>query len=100
MKIPALRVRLRLHRGGIQPVAVWGVESQGLAPRYRQALRQALANQLAHHTRGILDVTYDIHQHRYVDPADQIIIHHIRAMHQLIQAWPTEQLPASMGGHP
>ena len=27
LKIPALRVRLRLHRGGIQPVAQWGVES-------------------------------------------------------------------------
>ena len=93
LKIPALRVRLRLHRGGIHPVAVWGVESQGLAPRYRQALRQALAKQLGHHNGGILDVTYDIHKNKYVDPADQIIIHHIRAMHQLIQAWPEEQLP-------
>ena len=27
------------------------------------------------------------------DPGDQIIIHHIRAMHQLIQAWPPDQLP-------
>ena len=93
LKIPALRVRLRLHRGGIQPVAVWGVESQGLAPRYRMALRHALAKQLGHHNGGILDVTYDIHSDKYVDPADQIIIHHIRAMHQLIHAWPTEQLP-------
>ena len=93
LKIPALRVRLRLHRGGIQPVAVWGVESQGLAPRYRQALRHALAKQLGHHTGGILDVTYDIHKTKYMDPADQIIIHNIRAMHQLIQAWPAEQLP-------
>ena len=92
LKIPALRVRLRLHRGGIQPVAVWGVESQGLAPRYRQALGHALAKQLGHHTGGILDVTYDIHKTRYMDPADQIIIHHIRAMHQLIQAWPADQL--------
>ena len=93
LKVPALRVRLRLHRGGIQPVAVWGVESQGLAPRYRQALRHALAKQLGHHTGGNLDVTYDIHKSKYMDPADQIIIHHIRAMHQLIQAWPEEQLP-------
>ena len=93
LKIPTLRVRLRLHRGGIQPVAIWGVESQGLAPRYRQALRHALAKQLGHRTGGILDVTYDIHKDRYGDPGDQIIIHHIRAMHQLIQAWPPDQLP-------
>ena len=93
LKIPTLRVRLRLHRGGIQPVAIWGVESQGLAPRYRQALRQALAKQLGHHTGGILDVTCDIHKDKYGDPGDQIIIHHTRAMHQLIQAWPPEQLP-------
>ena len=58
LKIPTLRVRLRLHCGGIQPVAIWGVESQGLAPRYPQALRQALAKQLGHHNGGILDVTY------------------------------------------
>ena len=73
LKIPALRARLRLHRGGIQPVAIWGVESQGLAPRY------ALAKQLGHHNGGILDVTYDIHSNKYVDPGDQIITHHIRA---------------------
>ena len=93
LKIPALRVRLRLHRGGIQPVAVWGVESQGLAPRYRLALRHALANQLGHHNGGILGVTYDIRKDKYVDPGDQIIIHHVRAMHQLLQAWPSDQLP-------
>ena len=69
LKIPALRVRLRLHRGGIQPVAIWGVESQGLAPRYRMALRHALAKQLGHHTGGILDVTYDIQSSKYLDPA-------------------------------
>ena len=41
LKIPALKVRLRLRRGGIQPVALWGIEGQGLAPRYSTALRQA-----------------------------------------------------------
>ena len=43
LKIPALKIRLRLHRGGIQPVAMWGIEGQGLAPRCRTGLRQALA---------------------------------------------------------
>ena len=34
-----MRTRLRLHRGGVQPVALWGFEGQGLAPKYRMALR-------------------------------------------------------------
>ena len=38
LKIPSLKVRLRLRKGGIQPVALWGIEAQGLAPRYRLAL--------------------------------------------------------------
>ena len=60
LKIPALKIRLRLHKGGIQPVALWGIEAQGLAPRYRMALRQALATHLRHHAGGLLDSTYDL----------------------------------------
>ena len=94
LRIPTLKIRLRLHRGGVQPAALWGVEGQGLAPRYRQALRQAMAKHLGHHTGGLLDSTYDLHQKKYIDPADQVIIHHIKAIHSLIQAWPTEQMAA------
>ena len=94
LKIPGLKIRLRLHRGGIQPAALWGIEGQGLAPRYRTTLRQAMAKHLGHHTGGLLDSTYDLHSKRYIDPGDQIIIHHIRAIHHLFHAWPTEQLPA------
>ena len=92
LKIPALKVRLRLHRGGIQPVALWGVESQGLAPRYRTALRQALATHLGHHAGGLLDITYDLHSQKYIDPADQVTLHHIKAMHHLYHCWPPDQM--------
>ena len=92
LKIPSLKVRLRLHKGGIQPVALWGIEAQGLAPRYRLALRTALANQLGHHQGGSLDATFDLHSNKYLDPADQVIIHHIKAIHTLYQAWPTDQI--------
>ena len=88
LKTPALKVRLRLHRGGIQPVALWGVESQGLAPRC------TMAKHLGHHNGGLLGITYDINSKRYIDPGDQIIIHHIKAIHHLVQALPAEQLPA------
>ena len=37
---------------------------------------------------------YDLHHKKYIDPGDQVIIHHIRAIHSLIHAWPTEQLAA------
>ena len=84
LRIPTLKIRLRLHRGGVQPAALWGVEGQGLAPRYRQALRQAMAKHLAHQAGGLLDSTYDLHQKKYIDPADQVIIHHIKAIHSLI----------------
>ena len=94
LRIPALKIRLRLQRGGIQPAALWGVEGQGLAPRYRTTLRQAMAKHLSHHTGGLLDSTYDLHHKKYIDPGDQVIIHHIRAIHSLIHAWPTEQLAA------
>ena len=72
-------------------MALWGVESQGLAPRYRAALRQGMGKHLGHHTGGLLDVTYDIHAKRYIDP---VLIHHIKAIHHLTQAWPTEQIQA------
>lgn len=88
LKIPALPVRLRLRRGGIHTVAQWCVESQGLAPRYRTGLRQAMAKHLGHHTGGNLDSAYDLQKGRYMDPGDQIMIHHIKAMYQLIHAWP------------
>ena len=71
LKIPSLTVQLRLHKGGIQPVALWGLEAQGLVPRYRTALRTALATQLGHHTGGTLDATYDIHSNKYLDPPNQ-----------------------------
>ena len=89
LKIPALKIRLRLHKGGIQPVALWGIGAQGLAPRYRTALRQALATHLGHHAGGLLDCTYDLHSTKYIDPGDQVILHHIKALHQLYHTWPT-----------
>ena len=49
LKLPNIRTRLRLHRGGVQPVAFWGFEGQGLAPRFRIALRQGLATHLGLH---------------------------------------------------
>ena len=91
LKIPALKVRLRLHRGGIQPVALCTIEGQGLAPRYRTALKQAMASGSS--CRWLLASTYDIHSNKYMDPADQILAHHIKATHTLYRAWPTDQMP-------
>ena len=53
LKLPNLRTRLHLHRGGVQPVALWGFEGEGLAPRFRVALRQSLAVHLGLHQGGL-----------------------------------------------
>ena len=39
-------------------------------------------------------MTYDIHAKRYIDPSDQVLIQHIKAIHHLIQVWPQDQLQA------
>ena len=57
-------------------------------PRYRTALRQATATHLGHHKGRLLDSTYDLHSNKYQDPADQVLIQHIKAVHQ----WPPEQM--------
>ena len=56
------------------------------------ALRQALATHLRHHAGGLLDSTYDLHSNKYIDPADQVILHHIKAMHTLYHNWPADQI--------
>ena len=92
LKLPNLRTRLRLHRGGVQPVAFCGFEGQGLAPRYRLALRQGLAVHLGLHQGGLQDVIYDQVSQKFGDPGDQVIMHHVRALHTLLARWPPDHL--------
>ena len=92
LKLPNLRTRLRLHRGGVQPVAFWGFEGQGLAPRYRLALRQGLATHLGLHQGGLQDIIYDQVSQKFGDPGDQVIFHHIRALHTLLNNWPADHI--------
>ena len=76
LKIPALRVRLRLLGCG-EPRSSTTLQN-GTSPCAGQTTR---ASQWWHprcHLRH---------------PQQQIIIHHIRAMHQLLHAWPPERLP-------
>ena len=92
LKLPNIRTRLRLHRGGVQPVAFWGFEGQGLAPRYRLALRQGLAVHLGLHQGGLQDVIYDQMSQKFGDPGDQVIMHHVRALHTLLAHWPPDHI--------
>ena len=70
-----------------------GFRGQGLAPRYRQSLRNALATHLGLHHGGQPDVIYDQHSSKYLDPGDQIVIQHIHALHQLVHHWPQDHRP-------
>ena len=71
------------------------------APRYRKAMRQALAKHPGHHAGGLLDSAYDLHSNKYMDPADQTLIHHIKAMHALSHMARGSAIPSrpSMAGH-
>ena len=37
-------------------------------------------------------MTYDLHSNKYIDPGDQVILHHIKALHTLFHTWPTDQI--------
>lgn len=58
-----------------------------------------MGKQLGHHAGGLLDSAYDLHSNMYMDPADEVVIHHIRAMYKLVQALPSMASgPASIPG--
>ena len=44
-----------------------------------------MATHLGHHKGGLLDSTYDLHSNKYQDPADQVLIQHIKGFHTLYQ---------------
>ena len=70
-------------------MAFWGFEGQGLAPRFRLALRQSLVH-LGLHQGGLQDVIYDQVSMKFGDPGDQVVIQHIRALHTLITHFPAD----------
>ena len=88
LKIPKVGHRLRLHKGGIHPCAVWGAQAQGMAPRYRTQLRTMMARHFGHQRNGSLDVVFDLHSHEATDPADSVILQHVQAVVHLFQRWP------------
>ena len=92
LRIPQARQKLRLYRGGIHPCAVWGVEAQGLAPRYRTELRVAFGRHLQWQRGGNLDIVFDLHSQKYRDPGDSVILGHMKAMWKILQSWPNEQI--------
>ena len=61
---------------------------------FQDIARSLVAAWAEHRKGGLLDIVYDLNAKRYQDPGDQIIIHHIKAIHHLVQALPAEQLPA------
>ena len=92
LRIPKARHKLRLYKGGIHPCAVWGVEAQGLAPRYRSELRAAFGKHLQWQRGGNLDTVFDLHSQKYRDPGDSVIIGHMKELWKILQSWPHDQL--------
>lgn len=52
-----------------------------------------LAGHLGVHSGGQTDVVYDQHSRKYMDPADQVVLQHIHALHTLLMHCPPDNLP-------
>ena len=86
LKLRSRPVRIRVWKTSIHSAVGFGVEAQGMAPQRMRTLRQ----QLARHKKGSPDVVFDQHPHLQ-DPQDLAVERQLKAMHQLIRAWPAAQ---------
>ena len=79
-------MRIRVWKTSVHAAVSYGIEAQGLAP---QRLRLNCPATLAF-TRGNVDIVFDQHGHLQ-DPKDTAVERQLKAMHQLIRAWPDNQ---------
>ena len=68
----------------------FGVEAQGVAPQRMRNLRQQLGRHGGLQKKGNVDIVFDQHGHLQ-DPKDTAVERQLKAMHQLIRAWPDNQ---------
>ena len=68
----------------------YGIEAQGMAPQRMRTLRSQLARHGGLQKGGSMDIVFDQHG-KLQDPRDTAIERQLKAMHQLLQAWPPAQ---------
>ena len=90
LKLRSRPVRIRVWKTSIHSAVGFGVEAQGLAPQRMRTLRQQLARHGGLQKKGSVDIVFDQHVHLQ-DPQDVAVERQLKAMHQLVRAWPEKQ---------
>ena len=91
LKLRSRPVRIRVWKTSVHAAAGYGLEAQGLAPQRMRTLRQQLARHGGLQKGGSVDIVFDQHG-KLQDPKDTIVERQLRAMHQLVRAWPASHL--------
>ena len=91
LKLRSRPVRIRVWKTSVHAAAGYGMEAQGLAPQRMRVLRQQLARHGGLQKGGGVDIVYDQHV-KLQDLKDTIVERQMKAMRQLLKAWPPAQL--------
>ena len=90
LKLRSRPIRIRVWKTSIHSAVSFGVEAQGVAPQRMRTLRQQLARHGGLQKKGSVDIVFDQHGHLQ-DPQDTAVERQLKAMHQLVRAWPPHQ---------
>ena len=90
LKLRSRPIRIRVWKTSSHSAVSYGVEAQGVAPQRVRTLRQQLGRHGGLQKKGNVDIVFDQHC-QLQDPQDTAVERQLRAMHQLIRAWPASQ---------
>ena len=90
LKLRSRPIRIRVWKTSIHSAVSFGVEAPGVAPQRMRNLRQQLGRLGGLQKKGNVDIVFDQHGHLQ-DPKDTAVERQLKAMHQLIRAWPDNQ---------
>ena len=89
-KLRSRPVRIRIWKTSVHAAVSYGMEAQGIAPQRLRVLQGQLARHGGLQKGGSTDIVFDQHT-KLQDPRDTAIERQMKAMHQLVQAWPEAQ---------
>ena len=89
-KLRSRPVRVRIWKTSVHAAVGYGLEAQGIAPQRVRVLQRQLARRGGLQKGGSTDIVFD-QQSKLQDPRDTAIERQMKAIHQLMQAWPVAQ---------
>ncbi|CAE7475133.1 CACNA1S [Symbiodinium sp. CCMP2456] len=84
------KVKVRLVKGSLQPVGIYGHQAPGVTPRRMKWLRFMYAEALGRMKVGSVLCVIEEHAHKNTDPKELIVAQHIQAHSRLLKQWPQE----------